>query len=94
MATYANKMNVRNRMSVNALKDREADKLRFIENPKTGKLFFTCGSKTGYISPAVQKEIMSVKAEDLEYAECCIAGQSTWVPVIMKRGTNNVKREL
>lgn len=94
MANYANKMEVRNRMSIEVLKAQEGDKLRFIENPKTGKTFFSCGSKVGYISPAVQEKLMTVSAEDLQYAECCIEGQNEWVPVIMMRGTQNVKREL
>lgn len=88
------KMLVRNRMSVNALKGSENDSLKFINNPKTGKVFFMCGTKQGYISPAVQKEINTIEASELQYAECCIEGQDAWVPCIMKQSTENVVRTL
>lgn len=88
------KMLVRNRMSVNALKESENDSLRFINNPKTGKVFFMCGTKQGYISPAVQEEIDTIQASDLQYAECCIEGKNEWVPCIMKQSTDNVVRTL
>ena len=88
------KMLVRNRMSVNALKDSENDYLRFINNPKTGKVFFICGTKQGYISPAVQEEINTIQASELQYAECCIEGKNEWVPCIMKQSTDNVVRTL
>lgn len=88
------KMLVRNRMSVNALKNSENDSLQFIKNPNTDKVFFLCGTKQGYVSPAVQKEISTIEASELQYAECCIEGQNNWVPCIMKRSTANVVRAL
>ena len=83
------KMLVRNRMSVDALKGRE-----FIKNPNTGKVFFLCGTKRGYVSPAVQQDINTVKGSDLQYAECCIEGNNEWVPCIMKKSSENVLRTL
>ena len=94
MATYGNKMNVRNQMSATALKASEKDNIRFIKNPKTGKLFFTCGTKTGYISPAVQAKATEVTLNDLNYAECCIEGQDNWIPVLMMRNNSNVVAEI
>ena len=94
MATYGNKMNVRNQMSASALKASEKDNIRFIKNPKTGKLFFTCGTKTGYISPAVQAKATEVTLNDLNYAECCIEGQNNWIPVLMMRNNSNVVAEI
>lgn len=94
MATYANKMNVRNQMSAIALKASENDNIRFIKNPKTGKLFFTCGTKTGYISPAVQQQANEITLEKLNYAECSIEGTDNWIPVLMMRNDNNVVRSL
>ena len=94
MATYGNKMNVRNQMSATALKASEKDNIRFIKNPKTGKLFFTCGTKIGYISPAVQAKATEVTLNDLNYAECCIEGQDNWIPVLMMRNNSNVVAEI
>lgn len=88
------KMLVRNRMSVEALKNSEKDSLQFIKNPNTGKLFFMCGSKAGYISPAVRQEIDTIQASELQYAECCIEGSNEWVPCIMKQSKDNVVRTL
>ena len=88
------KMLVRNRMSVNALKKSENDSLRFIKNPKTGKVFFMCGTKQGYISPAVQKRLDTIEASELQYAECCIEGENDWVPCLMKQSADNVVRTL
>lgn len=88
------KLNVRNQMSASALIQSQGDPIRFVENPKTGKLFFTCGKYTGYVSPAVTKDYTTVKLSDLSFAECCKEGQNTWVPVLMMRSNQNVKRTL
>lgn len=88
------KMLVRNRMSINALKESENDSLKFIKNPKTNNVFFMCGSKQGYISPAVQKELKTIEASEMQYAECCIEGENKWVPCLMKQSTDNVVRTL
>ena len=88
------KMLVRNRMSVDPVNGRVGDVLQFIKNPNTGKVFFLCGTKRGYVSPAVQQDINTVKGSDLQYAECCIEGNNEWVPCIMKKSSENVLRTL
>lgn len=88
------KMLVRNRMSVSALKEEQKDSLRFIKNPKTNKVFFICGTKQGYVSPAVRENLNKVEASDLQYAECCIEGKDEWIPCIMKQSTDNIIKTL
>ena len=84
-----------NRMSAKQLVISENSPLQFITNPKNGNVFFTCGSKTGYVSPAVKQIMDSCSLEELQYAECSIDGQPA-VPCLMVVGNsqNNVRREL
>ena len=84
-----------NRMSAKQLVISENSPLHFITNPKNGNLFFTCGSKTGYVSPAVKQIMDSCSLEELQYAECSIDGQPA-VPCLMVVGNSqkNVRREL
>lgn len=90
------KMQVRNRMTATQLVISENSELQFINNPNTNKVFFMCGTKKGYISPAVAKAQDSVTLEDLQYAECAKPGTDEWVPCLMMVGnsTANVKRTL
>ncbi len=85
-------LEVRNRMSASALKQSENGNIEFIQNPKTGKLFFACGTKTGYISPKVREaqEAGNLRLEDMQYAECKKPGTNDWVSCLMMRGTANV----
>ena len=84
-----------NRMSAKQLVISENAPLQFITNPKNGNVFFTCGSKTGYVSPAVKQIMDSCSLEELQYAECSIDGQPA-VPCLMVVGNSqkNVRREL
>ena len=68
-------------------------KIDFIKNPKTGKLFFTCGSITGYVSPAVEQNVQSVTKEDLQFAEVSIDGGQA-IPTLMMKGAANVVKSL
>ena len=76
-----------NRMSAKQLVISENSPLQFITNPKNGNVFFTCGSKTGYVSPAVKQIMDSCSLEELQYAECSIDAGATWVPCLMVQGT-------
>lgn len=83
----------RNQMSAANLKATQGANLDFVENPKTGKLFFSCGSVVGYISPKVAEAAAngSLTVDQMQYAECSTDNGSTWVPCLMMRGTTNVK---
>ena len=85
-----NNIQALNRMSAKALCIKENSELTFVKNPKTGKIFFSCGSvKNGYVSPKVQENIETVKIEDLQYAEVVIDGGEP-VPTIMMDNKTNV----
>lgn len=85
----------KNRMSAKQLVISENSPLKFITNPKNGNVFFMCGKKSGYISPAAKKIIDTCTLDDLQYAECSIDGKAA-VPCLMVVGNSqaNVKREL
>lgn len=82
----------KNRMSAAALKQQENAKIDFIKNDHTGKTFFVCGSKKGYISPAVYEAYQkrTLELEDMQYAECSTDNGQTFVPCLMVIGTSNV----
>lgn len=82
----------RSKMSASELKAQHGD-INFVENPKTGKLFFSCGSIVGYISPKVQAaaEAGTLSLADMDYAQCSTDGGNTWVDCLMMRATNNVR---
>lgn len=83
-----------NRMSAKALCIKENAELEFIRNPKTNKIFFSCGSiKTGYVSPKVQENLDNVKIDDLQFADVVIDGGDP-VPTIMMNSTENVVRKM
>lgn len=69
--------------------------LQFVENPNTGKIFFVCGNKRGYVSPAAQAKMHDGSIDDFQYAEVSINGGAA-VPCLMVVGNSqkNVKRSL
>ena len=69
-------------MSARELVISENATLNFVENPNTGKIFFTCGSKKGYVSPAALEHMEKGKLDDFYYAEVSIGG-SDYVPCLM-----------
>lgn len=83
----------RNRMSATALKEQQHDSIHIIENPNTGKLFFTCGAVRGYITKKTQETIDTVPVEDLEYAEV-LSAENGYIPCLFLRGKSNEKRTL
>lgn len=89
-----NNIQALNQMSAKALCIRENAELTFVKNPKTGKIFFSCGSiKNGYVSPRVQENLGTLKIEDIQYAEVSINGNEP-VPTIMMNASNNTVRTL
>ena len=95
MANNSNNIQSANRMSAKQLVISQNAPLQFVTNPHTGNVFFTCGSKTGYVSPAVKQIMDTCSLDDLQYAECSINGGEA-VPCLMVAGNSkaNVKREL
>lgn len=81
-----------NRMSGTELKAKHGT-IEFINNSKTGKLFFAAGSITGYVSPKVAENIDTITLNDIQYAEVSIDGGEA-VPTLMMKSTSNVVRSL
>lgn len=74
----------------------ENARLQFVENPNSGKLFFVCGSKRGYVSPAARAKMATdCTIDDFQYAEVSIDGKPA-VPCLMVVGNSqkNVKLSL
>jgi hypothetical protein len=69
-------------MSARELVISEKASLQFVENPNTGKIFFTCGSKKGYVSPAALEHMEKGKLDDFCYAEVSMDGK-TYIPSLM-----------
>ena len=84
-----------NRMSARQLVISENSVIDFVKNPNTGKLFFVCGSKKGYVSPALQKVYQDSTLDDIQYAEVILDG-GTPVPTLMCVGNSqqNVTKTL
>ena len=84
-----------NRMSARQLVISENSVIDFVKNPNTGKLFFVCGSKKGYVSPALQKVYKESTLDDIQYAEVSLDG-GVPVPTLMCVGNSqqNVTKTL
>lgn len=91
----SNNIQSTNRMSARQLVISQNAELQFVENPNTGKIFFVCGSKKGYVSPAAQEKMSTGTLDDFQYAEVSIDGGAA-VPCLMVVGNSgkNVKRSL
>ena len=86
------KMVIDNRMTASELMRSEGANLDVVKNPNTGKLFFTCGSKRGYISHNVAKQLDTLAAADIQYGEihAVINNEAVVVPTLFLAATNNV----
>lgn len=93
--TQSNNIQSANRMSARQLVISENAELQFVENPNTGKTFFVCGSKKGYVSPAAVAKMETGTLDDFQYAEVSIDGGAA-VPCLMVVGNSsqNVKLRL
>jgi hypothetical protein len=83
-------------MTARQLVIKENSPLDFVENPNTGKIFFVCGGKKGYVSPAaLEKMNGNCSLDDFQYAEVSIDGAAA-VPCLMVvgNGNNNVQKSL
>lgn len=91
----SNNIQSSNRMTAKQLVISENARLQFVENPNNGKLFFVCGSKRGYVSPAAKAKMATGTLDDFQYAEVSIDGGAA-VPCLMVVGNSekNVKRTL
>jgi len=90
-------LTVTERMSLKQLIISENAELQQVVNPKTGKAFFVCGSKRGYISPAAQQKLEDPAStvEDFQFAMVAKPGEEA-IPCLMVVGNSqaNVKRVL
>lgn len=62
-------MVINNRMSASEFVRRNGGSLDFVKNPHTGRIFFACGEKKGYVSKKVLEKMDSVSLEDMGYGE-------------------------
>ena len=96
MAEAMNELITRNNMSVTELVIKENALIDLFENPKTGKVFFTCGSiRSGYLSPKVREQLengasLEEVLEHAQYAEVSNDNGQTFVPTIMSGGAKKV----
>ena len=95
MATQSQNIQSTNRMTARQMVISENAELEFVENPNTGKVFFTCGNKRGYVSPNALAIMDTGTLDDFQYAEVSIDGNPA-VPCLMIVGNSkqNVKRSL
>ena len=77
-----NHINYRNKMSARDLVISENASLQFVQNPNTGKIFFVCGSKKGYVSPAALENMETGSLDDFYYAEVS-NNKGNYVPCLM-----------
>jgi hypothetical protein len=85
-------MQSRNRMSARDLVASENASLQFVQNPNTGKIFFVCGSKKGYVSPAAMEKMEEGSLDDFYYVEVSFGGRD-YVPCLCYAKTKNVTKQ-
>ena len=68
-------------------------KLDLVQNPNTGKIFFVCGDKRGYVSQKVRDNLGNLSLDQLGYAEveATINGKQAIVPTLFLAAANVVK---
>lgn len=86
---FSERVTKSNEMSAADLKVRNNASIDFVRSPKTGKVFFVCGSTKGYASKAVQRalESGSLMLENLRYCDMSIDGKPA-VPCLMMVGNS------
>lgn len=96
MSQYTTKLETRNQMSARDLVINEHSTIDFVPNPqKNGSLFFTCGSKTGYIAPSLLEKINEAGLNEITYVETRKPGSTEWVPcLLLKRVRRSLGAEL
>ena len=92
MSQHTEKLEVRNQMAARKLVENEKSTIDFVPNPKkNGSLFFTCGSKTGYIAPSLLEKIDEADLNEITYVETRKPGSEKWIPCLLLK---RVKRSL
>lgn len=86
---FSERVTKTNEMSAADLKVRNNANIDFVRSPKTGKVFFVCGSTKGYVSKAAQKSLEngSLTLESLRYCDMSIDGKPA-VPCLMMVGNS------
>lgn len=85
---------IKNRMTASALKEQQHAKIDVVRNPKTGKLFFQCGTIRGYMVKKLAACFKSTPIEDIEFGEILSTQGETagkYVPCLFLKGKNNVE---
>ncbi len=77
-----------NRMTAKELIRKENAAIEFFQHPTSGKIFFACGSKKGYVSPAVAAKYQTIEIDEMQYAEVSKDGGIP-VPTLMMAGKHN-----
>lgn len=66
--------------------------IQFIRSPKTNKLFFSCGSITGYVSKSLANVLDTVDVDDVSYAD--VSTEDGVIPCLFVKSSDNVVRTL
>ena len=82
--TVNNADDFRNKKTAAQLMREEGAGLDFYPAKTPGKLRFVCGTKAGYVSQNVTKNLDNVQVEDLRFAEIRAEkeGKEVWVPTL------------
>ena len=85
-------LTIDNRMTAAQMMRAEGADLNIVKNPHTGKLFFECGKKRGYISKKVANQLNTLQASEIQYGEvhAVIDGEPKVVPTLFLASTANV----
>ena len=85
---YKKYIRFRNRKSVKDLIISENADLKFLEDAKTGRFLFECGSIKGYVTPAAVEKMSSGKLSDFQYAEIGV-DENNYVPYVLVKKSNH-----
>lgn len=77
-------------MTASEFCEQNGGKLDLVKNPTTGKLFFVCGTKRGYVSQKVHDNMDSLTLDQLGYAEVD-NGKGEIIPTLFLASSNVVK---
>lgn len=89
-------MVINNRMSASQYVRENGGSLDFVKNPNTGKIFFACGDKRGYVSKKVVANLDTVQLKDLQYGEIPyidpVTKENKVAPTLFMASTANVQK--
>lgn len=85
-------MHTKNRMTLRAFLKKEECPIEFVRIEGRTCGVFLCGTTKGYVSEKVMNAVNSnsLKADDVDYAECAKTEGGNYVPCLMLRSKVNV----